>query len=114
MQSSHLILLMQLQLCTTIGQAMSPMASLWKSFTDKLKILYLTRVSIHTVCLSPCNICPSVCMSQFKGYDADKISACTLLLEGTAMMNNCVTKLSLHSTVNVITVGGVYTGKTFI
>ena len=53
-------------------------------------------------------------MSQFKGYDADKISACTLLLEGTAVVNNCVTKLSLHSTVNVITVGGVYTGTTFI
>ncbi|XP_065920530.1 alkyldihydroxyacetonephosphate synthase, peroxisomal-like [Dysidea avara] len=46
-----------------LGQAMSPASSLWKSFTDKLKLVYLTR---------------------FKGYEVDKIAACTLLLEGTA------------------------------
>ena len=53
-------------------------------------------------------------VSQFKGYDVNKIAACTLLLEGTAAVNSCVTKLSLHSTINVITAGGVYTGATFI
>ena len=53
----------------------------------------------------------SVCLSQFKGYDVDKIAACTLLLEGTAVVNNSITKLS---TINVITIGGVHTGTTLI
>ena len=75
----------------TVGQAMSPMASLWKSFTDKLKILYLTRVSM-SICtcylVMPVRLCV---LSQFKGYEVDKIAACTLLLEGTAAVNNSVT-----------------------
>ena len=63
------------------------------------------------MCLLSYNVCLSVCMSQFKGYNVNKIAACTLLLEGTIAVNNCVRKLS---TVNVIIVGGVYTEATFI
>jgi len=35
-----------------IGQSMSPASSLWKSFTDKLKLIYLTRV-----CDALCDVC---------------------------------------------------------
>ena len=91
---------------------MSPMASLWKSFTDKLKIIYLTRVSMSYHI--SCNVCPSVCMPPFKGYDVGKIAACTLLLEGTAVVNNSMTELLHHSTVHVTVIGGVHTGTAFI
>ena len=37
---------------------MSPMASLWKSFTDKLKIIYLTRVSVsYSLCVMSLHLC---------------------------------------------------------
>ena len=54
----HILLLLLLYAPT--GQAMSPMGSVWKSFTDKLKIIYLTRVSMSCVSLI---LCLSICVN---------------------------------------------------
>jgi alkyldihydroxyacetonephosphate synthase len=46
-----------------LGQVMKPAPSMFGAFTNSLKKLYVTK---------------------FKGFDVDKMAACTLLMEGTA------------------------------
>ena len=67
----------------TAGQAMKPPTTYMTSFVDSLKKLYVTKVcQLRPLRLPYDDIIVCVCV-QFKGFDVEEMSACTLMLEGT-------------------------------
>lgn len=75
------------------GQVIKPVPSLWASFTDQLKKIYLAKVRGGP----PDN--PIVCEQfvsslQFKGIDLKEMAACTLLFEGTAEVNKFICRVN--------------------
>ena len=82
---------------------MKPTASFVNAFKDSLKKIYLVKVKGHHKCGCTStvgavryweggNVPINHCLScwQFKGYDVDEVSACTLLFEGSAAVSGCV------------------------
>ena len=69
------------------GQVIKPAPSLWASFTDQLKKIYLSKVRGISFLLTIPQFVSNLVFfffHQFKGIDLKEMAACTLLFEGTA------------------------------